>query len=403
MQNVDGRLVYSATDLVGYLECEHLTSLEQAAVAGHLPRPMQADPVLDRITQRGELHEARFLESLRAEGVTVDEVESDQVLPQNQRIARGRDTTLAAMREGAGAIYQAVLFDGSRLGYADFLRRVETPSALGPWSYEVWDTKLARHAKASAVLQLCMYSDMLGDLQDRPPVEMHLALGGVQGERISFRVADYAAYYRLVAREFEAILGRGSAFPLATTPEPVEHCDVCRWSLECRAQWRAQDDLSLVAGLTSRQRRALHSIDVTTRTGLAETAEPLPQRLDGAGPDALKRVHAQAQHTGARRARRSNALRVHRAAARPRRRPGPRPRSADAPGAVIGRPVLRHRGRPHSSARTRSIASNTCSASSNPDLQTQEASRSSTHTGQLRAAPLPRGRSGARLRHSLTS
>ena len=119
-------------------------------------------------------------------------------------------------------------------------------------SYEVWDTKLARHAKASAVLQLCMYSDMLGELQDLPPTEMHLALGGVQGERVSFRVADYAAYYRLVAREFEAKLGQGPAYPPATTPEPVEHCDVCRWKLECQAQWRAQDDLSLVAGLTAR-------------------------------------------------------------------------------------------------------------------------------------------------------
>ena len=198
------------------------------------------------------------------------------------------------MREGVGAIYQAVLFDGRRLGYADFLRRVEAPSALGPWSYEVWDTKLARHAKASAVLQLCMYSDMLGEFQGCPPAEMHLALGGVQGERLSLRVADYAAYYRLVAREFEAMLGRGPAFPPATTPEPVEHCEVCRWSLECRAQWRAQDDLSLVAGLTARQRRALHGIDVTTRTGLAEPVELLPQRLDGAGLDALKRVHAQA-------------------------------------------------------------------------------------------------------------
>ena len=71
----------------------------------------------------------------------------------------GRDATLSAMRDGAHVIYQAVLFDGRRLGYADFLRRVEQNSNLGSWSYEVWDTKLARHAKASAVLQLCMYSD----------------------------------------------------------------------------------------------------------------------------------------------------------------------------------------------------------------------------------------------------
>ena len=294
MRNVDGHLVYSATDLVGYLECEHLASLEQAAVAGHFSRPVRADPVLDRIAQRGELHEARFLDSLRAEGVTVSEIQSDQALPMDQRITRGRDATLAAMREGVSAIYQAVLFDGRRLGYADFLRRVEVPSDLGTWSYEVWDTKLARHAKASAVLQLCMYSDMLGRLQGCPPAEMHLALGGVQGERVSFRVADYAAYYRMVAHEFQTKLDQNQVYPVPTTPEPVEHCDMCRWNVRCRSEWRAKDDLSLVAGLTARQRRALHSIGIETRTGLAEPAEQLPQRLDGAGPDALKRVQAQA-------------------------------------------------------------------------------------------------------------
>ena len=62
-----------------------------------------------------------------------------------------------------------MLFDNRKLGYADFLRRVERPSDLGPWSYEVWDTKLARHAKASAVLQICMYSEMVGALQALSP------------------------------------------------------------------------------------------------------------------------------------------------------------------------------------------------------------------------------------------
>ena len=158
----------------------------------------------------------------------------------------------------------------------------------------MWDTKLARHAKASAVLQLCMYSDMVGKLQGCAPKEMHLALGGVQREKVSFRVSDYAAYYRLVASEFEAILDRTPTYPPATIPEPVQHCDVCRWSQRCRDQWRKNDDLSLVANLTPRQRRALHGIGVTTRTGLAEPATPLPERLDGAGREALSRVQAQA-------------------------------------------------------------------------------------------------------------
>ena len=294
MQRVDGRLVYSATDLVGYLECQHLATLERASVWGHLTRPVREDKVLDRIAERGLRHEQRFLESLRDEGLTIVEVRRDGELRYEERRIRGRDDTLAAMREGADVIFQAVLFDGCRFGYADFLRRVEQPSDLGDWSYEVWDTKLARHAKASAVLQLCLYSDMVSDLQGVQPEEMHLALGGVQRETVSFRVADYAAYYRLVAREFEAFLDSGEVFPVEGTPEPVEHCGVCRWSERCRKQWRDEDDLSLVAGLSSRQRRALHAIDVTTRTGLAEPTEQLPDRLDGAGPEALARVRAQA-------------------------------------------------------------------------------------------------------------
>ncbi|MPZ49021.1 MAG: TM0106 family RecB-like putative nuclease [Dehalococcoidia bacterium] len=295
MQQIDGRLVFSATDLVGFLECRHLANLERAAIEGNLRRPQRVDPVLDRIAQRGLEHEASFLERLNSDGLTIVEVGRDDALTPSERVARGRDATLRAMRAGADIIYQGVLFDGRRLGYADFLRRVERPSNLGEWSYEVWDTKLARHATSSAVLQLCMYSELVGALQGRNPEEMHLALGGVQRETVSFRVADYAAYCRSAARDFEALLDDPSqSFPVLTRPEPVEHCGVCRWTVECRTQWQAEDDLSLVANLTSIQRRALHAIEITTRTGLAEPKATLPERLDGAGREPLARIHAQA-------------------------------------------------------------------------------------------------------------
>ena len=109
MQTINDRLVYSATGLVGFLECGHMASLERAAASGHLDRPMRADPVLDRIAQRGQLHESRFLDSLRSEAVVVVEVDSFDGLPLDERLARGRDATLSAMRDGAHAIYQAVL------------------------------------------------------------------------------------------------------------------------------------------------------------------------------------------------------------------------------------------------------------------------------------------------------
>ncbi len=45
------------------------------------------------------------------------------------------------------------------------------------------------------------------------------------------------AYYRRVKAEFEAAVGlhgdtaRPVAYPpVGTYPEPVEHCDVCRWA-----------------------------------------------------------------------------------------------------------------------------------------------------------------------------
>ena len=255
---------------------------------------MRDDPVLDRIAKRGTEHEMRFLEALRTEGIDVTTVVADEGLSYPDRLAKGRDETRSAMAAGADVIYQAVLFDGRRLGYADFLRRVAQPSSFGEWGYEVWDAKLARHATAAAVLQLCMYSHMVGEFQGRPPEAMHLALGGVAQEKVSFRFADFAAYYRLADRNLWGFLGSRDDAALVTVPEPVEHCGVCRWSGECRQRWRAEDDLALVANLTSRQRRALHAIEVSTRGGLARLEEPTVEQLDGVSSKALANIRAQA-------------------------------------------------------------------------------------------------------------
>ncbi len=295
MQLIDDRLVYSATDLVAFLECRHLANLERAVALRHLKPPFRDDPVLDRMARRGQEYEARFLESLVAENLNVREIRPPDTVSPSRAVEPEHAETLQAMRDGVDVIYQAVLLDDRRLGYADFLRRVETPSDLGAWSYEVWDTKLARQPTAPAVLQISLYSDLLGKMQGQPPDRMHLVLGGVARETVSLRVADYAAYYRLVARQFESLLDDSeSAYPIPTKPEPTPHCDFCSWNRDCRAEWRRDDDLALVANLTSRQRRALHAHDVTTRRGLADPSPPLPDRLDGVSPESMERAQAQA-------------------------------------------------------------------------------------------------------------
>ena len=77
--------------------------------------------------------------------------------PLEQAAAR----TESAMRAGVDVIDQGVFAHGDWHGIADFLVRVETPSALGAWGYEAWDAKLARHARPYFVLQLCFYSSQL--------------------------------------------------------------------------------------------------------------------------------------------------------------------------------------------------------------------------------------------------
>src|SRR4051812_38046963 len=77
MQLIDGRPVFAATDLVGFLACTHLLALERAALARLVERPIRDDPEIDVIAKRGLAHEQRYLEELRNSGRNVVEVRRD--------------------------------------------------------------------------------------------------------------------------------------------------------------------------------------------------------------------------------------------------------------------------------------------------------------------------------------
>ncbi len=313
MQLLDGAPVYSATDLVGFLACGHRFELERSALAGLVTKPIRSDPTIELIQARGYEHEKRYLADLEAAGRRIVEIPRDgSVANSRAGLADAAELTRQAMLDGAEVVYQATFFDGTWRGHADFLHRVdhapgEADSALGAWHYEVADTKLARHVKASAVVQICSYVDQLTGVQGRQPDRLHVALGGSARETVVLRVDDYMAYYRRVKADFlaaadERRVGPPAYPPANTYPDPVQHCDVCRWWAVCRDRRRADDDLSLVAGITGRQRRGLKERDadlrpgpVRTRRGLAVLQLPLRPRLDGSGDAALARVREQAR------------------------------------------------------------------------------------------------------------
>ena len=295
MRYEGGRLVFAATDLSSHLACAHLTGLRRAVALGEIERPTPYDdPRADVLRRRGIEHEQRLLERFAAEGRSVETVTADDVPSAQRDRARAAARTVDAMRRGVGVIYQGRLegADGRWSGYPDFLLRVERPSGLGGWSYEVVDAKLAREAKGAALLQLLLYSDLLQGVQGTEPEWMHLALGGGRGPvDASFRVAEYAAYYRAVRRRFEA----QAAAPPDTYPEPVEHCALCDWRRACADRRRVDDHLSLVAGITRGQRRRLVEWDVTTMADLAALDLPRVSAVDGISSTALAHIRDQAR------------------------------------------------------------------------------------------------------------
>jgi len=318
MQLIDGRPVYAATDLVGYLACAHRLALEQAALRGLIAKPIRNDPSIELVAKRGLEHERRYLQDLVAQGLAVVEIVKDgsAVAPAGvdpipwdagTELRAAAAQTLDAMRSGADVVYQATFFDGTWRGHADFLlKRAHQPgepdSAFGPWHYEVADTKLARHVKASAILQICFYIEQLTEIQGRQPEYLHVVLGGSARPTDRQRVGDFMAYYRHVKAEFEAAVHLHDVDPpppayppVDTYPEPVEHCAVCRWAPQCRDRRRADDDLSRVAGAGARHRIALKQRGVATRRGLAVLPMPCIPPVDGVGREALGRIREQAR------------------------------------------------------------------------------------------------------------
>ena len=258
-------------------------------MAGEIVRPDRVDPELDVLERRGLEHETRYLEALRAEGRNVVTIERGGNESASQNLARLRELnalTRDALRDGPDVIYQGAFFDGRWQGFADFLVKVDRPSDLGPFSYEVADTKLARHAKAGALLQVCAYSQQLERVQGRAPERIHVVLG--DRSTASFRYDDYSAYFRAVKTQFEERVDDDRP----TYPDRTQHCDVCRWSDVCNERLRADDHLIFVAGLGRREATKLATAGIPTLTALATTGVA---HVPGIGDPTVEKLRRQAR------------------------------------------------------------------------------------------------------------
>lgn len=274
----------SATAIANFLTCQHLTALDRAEAAGELKKEFFPDPGLELLIRLGLEHEQAYLKGLRQEGLGIVEI------PTETSRADAVAATIAAFHDAAHVVYQPVFVDGYSYGRADFVKRVDKPSKLGNWSYEVIEAKLARSTKVRAVIQLCHYSLLLSKIQGVDPDWMHVVLGGGTLPE-KFLTSHYLAYFRKIKREYE----EASACSKLTYPEPNEHCRVCDWYGKCDRQWRDDDSLTLVANISRNQCKALDEREISTLTALAELTLPATPKIDRIGKQALLNIREQAR------------------------------------------------------------------------------------------------------------
>ena len=180
---IDGAAVLSATDLSKATDCEWAVLRRLDARLGRVEAvPDPADALRERAARLGDAHEARQLaEYRRAFGAGVVEIERPADSRDPAALAAAQARTIDALRSGADVVFQATLFDGGFVGFADFLVRNGA-------AWDVYDTKLARRAKITALMQLAAYAGQLRALGVPVGDRVHLLLG--DGSTSTHRLAD---------------------------------------------------------------------------------------------------------------------------------------------------------------------------------------------------------------------
>ncbi|NEN06018.1 TM0106 family RecB-like putative nuclease [Diaminobutyricibacter tongyongensis] len=261
---LDGSVVTSASDLTEASKCEFAFLRKLDVKLGRIDKlDVPEDPMYVRTSRLGDEHEARVLVRYKQEhgAKTVEIARPDSPLTADN-LAQAVAATRQAFADQAEVVFQATFFDGSFLGFADFI--VRQPDG----SYQVQDTKLARSARVTALLQLAAYAEQLEHLGVRvaPTVELLLGDGTISVHRLD----DIAPVYRKRRQRL-----------LRIVQERLEDTQAVQWGdprymvdgrcEECDAEIQASRDVLLVAGMRVTQRARLAAEGILTIDDLATT------------------------------------------------------------------------------------------------------------------------------------
>ena len=255
-----GKFFISPSDLNNFVACKY-TALNEIKYHNKEIHK-NADKANDKLWKdMGIEHEKKHFKLLKDKHKKNISIKSD--LDENDRF----DETVRAIQKGYDLIYHAYLIDENFRGEADFLIKCDTPSELGDYSYEVYDTKITRNLRPRHVTQITAYSDMLGKIQKLMPEKMYLIDGS--DELHSFKTIEYIELLNHGKKEFVKFLSNTTKEKLY--PEKCSYCNLCNWKDECDQIWEKDNYVNLVAGSNKSQIEKLKKNKVSTVEQLAKT------------------------------------------------------------------------------------------------------------------------------------
>lgn len=285
-----GRIVWSASDLKAAAECEFAWARAIDAKLGRVAAVADPeDATLERAGRLGDAHEQRVLDGYRARyGAGVREIDATESRDA-AGLARAVAATADALASDADIVYQAAFATDEFVGFADFLARDED----GRWL--VQDSKLARRARVTALMQLAAYVAQLDRLGVPRSDRVELLLG--DGSVSEHAVDDLLPVFELRAARLRALIAdrdlpaRAAGAPIAWG-DPRGDLDVvaCGRCATCEQEVVASRDLLLVAGMRPVQRQRLRAAGILTIDALAGAAEAPP----GMNPDTFAMLRVQA-------------------------------------------------------------------------------------------------------------
>ena len=167
MKIIKNKFYTSPSDLNNFVNCKYLIQNEINFLNNKVKK--NEETIDQKLWKEfGLKHEKKHYKLLKVKSKKSISISQD--LDEKERNKK----TLEAIKSGYDLIYHAYLIDDNFRGESDFLIKTKTPSDLGDFSYEVYDTKITRTPKPRHIYQITAYSFMVSKIQGIVPKNMYL-------------------------------------------------------------------------------------------------------------------------------------------------------------------------------------------------------------------------------------